>query len=92
MRFLRSASEALAERRIERAHQALRRAERVIRYLDSILKEEPDPQLAGHLHGLYAFSLRQLNEARLSLDPQKVQAVAKVLGELRDAWSQVAER
>jgi|SRR5579875_178722 len=92
LRALRAAAAALKEGRIEPAHHALRRAERVIRYLDSIVNDQASPELARHLHGLYAFSLRHLNEARLVADPEKVQAVARVLGELREAWSQVAGR
>jgi flagellin-specific chaperone FliS len=39
---------------------------------------------------IYAFCLSQLNAARITQDPTKVEEVSGLLGELREAWSQVA--
>ena len=88
-RFLRQAAAAMRERDIERFHNTLRRAELIIGHLDGTLDFEQG-ELAEHLHSLYQFCLRHLNEARMELDPAKLDEVFELLGELRDAWAQLA--
>jgi flagellar secretion chaperone FliS len=89
LRFLRQATSALREREIERAHNTLRYAERIIGHLDATLDYEQG-ELPQRLHSIYAFCLLHLGQARMSLDPRKVEEVSEMLGELREAWSQVA--
>lgn len=88
-RFLRKAAAAMRAGEIENAHNALRRAERIIAHLDGTLDFEQG-QLPHHLHAVYQFHLRHLNAARLSQDPSKLEEVCDLLGELRDAWAEVA--
>ena len=90
-RFLREAVKAIDEREIESAHNALSRAERIIRYLDEVIDNEGG-EIAQNLHALYAFYLAHLGAARATLDPAKVESVARMLGSLRDAWLQVPEQ
>jgi flagellar protein FliS len=47
-------------------------------------------QVAANLESIYSFCQRLLLEARLKQDPEKIEQVAKLLRELRDAWDQVA--
>lgn len=89
-RFLRQAAEAMGAREIERAHQKLRRAEMIIDHLNSVI-DDGQGEISSQLHAVYAFYLSHLNEARISQDPEKVREVARMLGELREAWSQVAQ-
>jgi flagellar secretion chaperone FliS len=88
-RFLRQAAIAMRDGEVERAHNTLRRGERIVRHLDGTLDFEQG-ELPQRLHAVYLFCLAQLNAARLSQDPAKVEEVSELLGELRDAWSQVA--
>ena len=88
-RFLRQATIAMRDGEIERAHNTLRHGERIIAHLDGTLDFEQG-ELPGRLHAIYLFYLSQLNAARMSQDPTKVEEVSELLGELRDAWSQVA--
>jgi flagellar protein FliS len=88
-RFMRQATTAMRQREIERAHNALRRAERIIAHLDGTLDYEQG-ELPQRLHSIYVFCLAHLGAARVGLDPVKVEEVAELLGELREAWSQVA--
>lgn len=88
-RFLRQGAIAMRAGEIERAHNALRRAELIIGYLDSALDFEQG-DVADHLHSIYAFSLIHLNRARIEQDPSKVEEVSEMLGDLRDAWVQLA--
>jgi flagellar protein FliS len=88
-RFLRQAAVAIRDGEVERAHNTLRRGERIIRHLDGTLDFEQG-ELPQRLHAIYLFCLRDLNAARMSQDPAKVEQVSELLGDLRDAWSQVA--
>jgi flagellar protein FliS len=89
-RFLRQGSVAMEERKIEEAHKKLRRAELILNYLASVIDEDQG-EVGAHLRSMYAFCLSRLNEARMTLDASKVQEVSTLLGELRDAWQQVAD-
>lgn len=89
-RFLRQATIAMGERNIERAHFSLRRVELIIAYLDGILDDEQG-EIPARLHAIYLFSLSHLNAARMTQDPQKLEQVSDLLGELRESWGQIAE-
>jgi flagellar protein FliS len=88
-RFLRQGAVAMRAGEIERAHNTLRRGERIIGYLDGTLDFEQG-ELPRLLHANYAFCLAHLNTARLGQDPTKVEEVSELLGELREAFSQAA--
>jgi flagellar protein FliS len=88
-RFLRQASIAMREGQVERAHNTLRRSELIIAHLDGTLDDDQG-QLPERLHAIYQFCLAHLNLARMQQDPTKVEEVSELLGELREAWAQVA--
>jgi flagellar secretion chaperone FliS len=88
-RFLRQASIAMRAGEIERAHNTLRRSELIIAHLDGTLDFDQG-QLPERLHSIYQFCLAHLNTARLDQDAAKLEEVSDLLGELRDAWAQVA--
>ena len=89
-RFLRQANVAMREGQVERAHNTLRRAELIIAHLDGILDFEQG-EVAERLHAIYQFCLAHLNRARHNQDAGKLEEVSDMLGELREAWAQVAE-
>jgi flagellar protein FliS len=88
-RFLRKAALAMRAGEVEMAHQWLRSAERVIAHLDGTLDYDQG-ELPQRLHSLYEFHLAHLTIARRSQDPGKIDEVNELLGELRDAWAEVA--
>ncbi len=88
-RFLRQAAVAMGEGEIERAHTALRYAERIISHLDGTLDFDQG-ELPQRLHSIYQFYLSHLRAARLRQEPAKLEEVSELLGELRDAWNQIA--
>jgi flagellar protein FliS len=88
-RFLRQAAAAMEAGEIERAHITLRHAEMIIAHLDSTLDIEQG-QIAHSLRQLYGFCLRHLNAARMEKDPAMLAQVSTILGELREAFAQVA--
>jgi flagellar secretion chaperone FliS len=88
-RYLRQAAAAMRAREIERCHNTLRRAEMIIAHLDGTLDHDQG-ELPERLHAIYAFCLRHLGEARFSLDAAKLDEVCELLGDLREAWAQLA--
>jgi flagellar protein FliS len=88
-RFLRQGAVAMGEGEIERAHNTLRFGERIISHLDATLDFQQG-DVAQHLHSVYRFCLSHLNTARMRQDPAMVEEVIDLLGELRDAWSEIA--
>jgi len=87
-RFLRQASVAMREGQVERAHNALRRAERIVNHLDGTLDFDQG-EIPELLHSIYQFSLEHLNAARLDQDAAKVDEISRILGELREAFNDV---
>jgi len=88
-RFLRQAAVTMRAGEIERTHNTLRRAELIIGHLDATLDFDQG-EVAERLHAIYGFCLGHLNSARFSQDATKLEEVSDLLGELRDAWAQVA--
>ncbi|MGO9490159.1 MAG: flagellar export chaperone FliS [Solirubrobacteraceae bacterium] len=88
-RFLRQAIAALEAGDIERAHVTLRHGETIIAHLNGTLDLDQG-EVAVHLRQLYEFCLRHLNAARMAKDPAMIAQVSDMLGELREAWAQVA--
>jgi flagellar secretion chaperone FliS len=88
-RFLRQTVAAMNAGEVERAHTSLRHGERIVSHLDGTLDYDQG-DLPQRLHMIYTFCLSQLNAARITQDPTKVEEVSGLLGELREAWSQVA--
>jgi len=88
-RFLRQAAIAMEAGEVERAHNKLRRAETIIAHLDGSL-DYKQGELPQQLHAIYSFCLVHLNSARMEQDAGKLAEVSELLGELREAWAQLA--
>lgn len=88
-RFLRRAVVAMEHRDIKRTNEALQRAEAIINELLITLDFEKGGEIATSLRDLYLFCQRHLNEARIEKDAEKIEQVAGLLDELRDAFSQI---
>jgi len=91
-RFLRQAGKAMRAREVERAHNALRRAEMIVAHLDGVLDYEQGEPIASQLHPIYRFCLAHLNRARIDQDVGKLEEVGGLLGELRESWAEIAHR
>lgn len=88
-RFLRQAAAAMRDGELPRCHTALQRAQAIITELLVTLDHERGGEIASSLQGLYLFCNRHLIEARTERDAEKIDTVVELLGELRDAWSQI---
>jgi flagellar protein FliS len=90
LRFLSQTSYAMREERWHHASARMARAEAIIGELLSTLDLEDGGEIASRLQGVYVFCLRHLGDARRSQDQEAVEKVAELLGELREAWAQIA--
>ena len=90
LRFLHQAAYAMREGKVGEADARLTRAEAIIDELLNTLDLERGGVVASRLQGIYVFCIRHLLEARAERDPAMIDKVAELLGELRDAWAQVA--
>lgn len=89
-RYLAQAAAAMGERKIETAHNKLRRAELIIQHLQGSLDFERGGEIAPRLAAIYVFCQRHLNQARMHMDPERIEQVRGLLGTLRDAWAEIA--
>jgi flagellar secretion chaperone FliS len=90
-RFLRQAGTAMDAGEVERAHNALRRAELIIGHLDGTLDHDQG-EISERLHAIYQFCLAHLNRGRMGQDTRMLEEVGNLLGELRGAWADIANR
>jgi flagellar secretion chaperone FliS len=90
LRFLNQSAHAMREGDLAEAGRRMARGEAIIEELLSTLDLEQGGVIASRLQGIYVFCHRQLMEARLQRDADKIDTVVRLLGELRDSWAQVA--
>jgi flagellar protein FliS len=88
-RFLKRASVAMEASDVQRTNESLQRAEAIIDELLVTLNLEEGGEIATSLRDVYLFCRRLLNEARLERSVQKIDDVAGLLAELRDAFAQI---
>jgi len=88
-RFLHQAATAMREGDVPSAHERLRRAERIVEHLDATL-DLSQGEISERLEAIYAFCLRLMGEARMRQDAARLDTVAELLGELREAWARLA--
>ena len=88
-RFLRQAEAAYGEGAVDHAHDRLNRGEAIIDELLATLDMDQG-QVAERLQAIYVYCKRCLTETRKERDVAKIRLVVRLLGELRDAWAQVA--
>jgi flagellar secretion chaperone FliS len=92
LRFLNQAAYAMREDKPRDVDARLRRAEAIIDELLTTLDHKRGGEIASRLQGIYVFCRRHLLDARRANDADMVDKVAELLGELRDAWAEIADR
>lgn len=88
-RFLARAAAAMRTDDVAAAGNALNRAGAILDELLSTL----DPaagEITQRLADIYLFCKRELLAAQLKRDPKRIERVAKLLAELREAWATIA--
>jgi flagellar secretion chaperone FliS len=88
-RFLIQGATAMRAGDLTVMNDRLRRAEAIVNELRATLDMSAG-QVASNLESIYSFCQRLLLDARLKQDAGKIDQVAKLLSELRDAWDEAA--
>src|SRR5258708_24918074 len=92
IRFLRQAAYAMREGTPEQASDRLARANAILTELNVALDVERGGEVATRLRMIYLFCKRHTADANLKRDPARVDAVVKLLSELRESWAQIADQ
>ncbi|MEA2479109.1 MAG: flagellar secretion chaperone FliS [Thermoleophilaceae bacterium] len=87
-RFLTQSAAAMRGGDLQTANTRMQRAEAIIDELMATLDHSAG-QVADRLNSIYLYSRRTLGEARIERNPDKIDHVNKLLGELREAWAQI---
>ena len=90
-RFLARAAAAIRDGDAGLAGEQIGRANAILDELLATLDREQGGAVAERLESIYLFCERTLVEAQLQRDPAKVDRVATMLAELREAWAAIAE-
>ena len=86
IRFLTQAVDDIQQRDYAAKGYNIQKAADIIYELNTVLNMEQGGQIAQNLRALYNFMLRQLNEANLQKDVQKIEEVITLLKELNQSW------
>jgi flagellar protein FliS len=89
IRFLNVGAIAMRGGDFAQARDRIRRAEAILDELNYSL-DMSQGEIAVRLRSIYIFSKKHLLEATLQRNPEAIDAVVKLLGELRDAWERIA--
>lgn len=89
-RFLFQAAVAMRGGDVPTAHERLRRGEMIVEHLLATL-DMSQGEVSERLEAIYVFCQGLLAEGRMQQDASKLDKVAELLGELREAWAQLAD-
>ena len=89
VKFLRLAKKSIEEENIQDANNYIIRSQDIIRELMNTLDMEKGGNIASNLYQLYDFMNRQLIEANVNKDVEKIEIVEDMMLELLDSWKQI---
>lgn len=89
IKFLKLAIKGLDDNDMETKGLYINKALAIISELNAVLDMEAGGEIAVNLRQLYMFMTRQLHEANLKKDPQKIDEVIKLLEELNQSWKAI---
>jgi flagellar protein FliS len=92
LRALDAALLAMEQRDLQKQHDNLIRAQRIISELQMSLNMEHGGEIAVNLLALYSYVNNQLVDANINDDPKPIHEVAKLLAELRDSWATISSQ
>lgn len=90
VRFNKCAQRAIKEGDVEGRNTYLNRSQAIINELQNSLNMEEGGEIANNLSRLYDFSIGKLTEANFKNDFSAVEAVTKVINELKSGWEGIA--
>lgn len=89
-RFLFQAATAMRAGDVPTSHERLRRGEAIVDHLLATL-DMSQGEVAERLEAIYVFCQGLLAEGRMQQDASKLEKVSELLGELREAWAELAD-
>ncbi|MCX8053320.1 MAG: flagellar export chaperone FliS [Armatimonadetes bacterium] len=88
IRFCRVALEKMREGRFDEQSLNINKALAIICELLSTLREDVEPTLVGRLKMLYTYVIERLAYANLNQDGPALEEAIRILGQLRETWSE----
>lgn len=89
IKFLRVAKKSIENEDIQGANNYIIRSQDIIRELMNTLDRENGGELADNLYNLYDFMNRQLIEANVKKDIEKLEVVEDLMLELLESWQEI---
>jgi flagellar protein FliS len=89
VKFLRLAKKGISEDDVESANNYIIRSQDIIRELMNTLDREKGGEVANNLYSLYDFMNRQLIEANVNKEVEKIEVVEDMMLELLETWKEV---
>tara|TARA_B100000965_G_C19468594_1_gene703023 strand:- start:56 stop:454 length:399 start_codon:yes stop_codon:yes gene_type:complete len=86
LKFLKQAKIFMDSKDIEKTHNAIMRAKKIITELNVTLNM--DYEISKNLRSLYSFMNERLSQANMKKDPSMIDEVIRLLEKLKDTWKQ----
>jgi flagellar protein FliS len=77
--------------RNEQIHNNIVKTQNILRELQLSLDMKVPGDFSGRMWALYDFMIEQLQQANIRKDPEPIRVVERLLGQIRDAWSQMLQ-
>jgi flagellar protein FliS len=91
IRVLNQSAAALREGQRDRSREKMRRAEAIIDELNLSL-DMSYGEIPSSLRDIYLFCKRTLHTANVRGEPQGIEAVTRLLADLREGWDEIASK
>lgn len=88
IRFTRQAIEGIAENKLDMKRQGISKTIAIVTEFSNTLDHKIGGKIAEDLHELYDFMIRELIAANIGNDVDKLEAVEKLLVDLRQTWGE----
>ncbi len=92
IRFTEQGKGYLQENKLDKAHEALIRAQDIVLEMSAGLDHEANPDLCSKLSSLYNFIYRRLVEGNLKHDISALDDALKILNYQRETWVMLMEK
>lgn len=92
LRYARIGREAVIEKKFDRAFAALSKSRECVAELISGIRNDPNPELAERLKGLFLFCHGAILRGDLEHNPDRIADAIKILEMHRDTWKELIAR
>ncbi len=92
IRFTEQGKSYLQENKLDKAHEALIRAQNIVLEMSAGLDHESNPDLCAKLSSLYNFIYRRLVEGNLKHDIDALDDALKILNYQRETWVMLMDK